>query len=266
MIKWIISDMDGTLLDSDYKLPPDFDEIMQRLKEHNIKFFPASGRQNYALIDQFSKYKKDMCFISENGGLVTTDKEVLTYDKLPEDIIPALLKKLDALKMGYPVICTKEKAYVVSHDADFCQEMKQYYTHYEFVEDFSHISEPIIKIAVCDIHGQDVQKNSYPSVAEFADRLSIVISSKIWMDIMNPETSKGRAIKKLQEKWGISPDECMAFGDYYNDIQMMQVVGETYAMGNAVPEIKKLAKHVTLTNDEHGVTHTIRQYLDSLDK
>ena len=67
MIKWIISDMDGTLLVEPNKLPDDFDEIMDLLKQHNIMFSPASGRQYQALVSQFPKYKDDLLFISENG-------------------------------------------------------------------------------------------------------------------------------------------------------------------------------------------------------
>lgn len=60
MIKWIISDMDGTLLVEPNKLPDDFDEIMDLLKQHNIMFSPASGRQYQALVSQFPKYKDDL--------------------------------------------------------------------------------------------------------------------------------------------------------------------------------------------------------------
>ena len=67
MIKWIISDMDGTLLVEPNKLPDDFDEIMDLLKQHNIMFSPASGRQYQALVSQFPKYKDDLLFISEMG-------------------------------------------------------------------------------------------------------------------------------------------------------------------------------------------------------
>ena len=55
MIKWIISDMDGTLLVEPNKLPDDFDEIMDLLKQHNIMFSPASVRQYQALVSQFPK-------------------------------------------------------------------------------------------------------------------------------------------------------------------------------------------------------------------
>ena len=90
MIKWIISDMDGTLLVEPNKLPDDFDEIMDLLKQHNIMFSPASGRQYQALVSQFPKYKDDLLFISENGTYVCNmikkfsllHYQILLYKKL----------------------------------------------------------------------------------------------------------------------------------------------------------------------------------------
>ena len=55
MIRLIMSDMDGTLLDDDGRIPEGFDEVAAMLKEHNILFVPASGRQYYTLAQQFEK-------------------------------------------------------------------------------------------------------------------------------------------------------------------------------------------------------------------
>lgn len=61
MIKWIISDMDGTLLVDNNRLPEDFDEVMQMLKDRNIMFSPASGRQYQALAYHFPSTKTIYC-------------------------------------------------------------------------------------------------------------------------------------------------------------------------------------------------------------
>ena len=58
MIKLIFSDMDGSLLDNEGNLPKEFDDMMAKLKERNVMFAPASGRQYYSLIKTFEKYNK----------------------------------------------------------------------------------------------------------------------------------------------------------------------------------------------------------------
>ena len=70
---------------------------------------------------------------------------------------------------------------------------------------------------------------------------------------MNLESDKGNALKKLQEKLHILPEETMAFGDNMNDIGMLRAAGESYAVENAVPELKAMATAVIGGNDSDGV-------------
>ena len=93
----------------------------------------------------------------------------------------------------------------------------------------------------------------------------MVLSSEIWVDIIPQNINKGVAIKKLQEKLGIKPEECIAFGDYFNDYEMMQAVYHSYAMENAVPELKKVARFIAPPNYENGVVKTIRKILAEQD-
>ena len=61
---------------------------------------------------------------------------------------------------------------------------------------------------------------------------------------------------------GLTPDECMAFGDYLNDLELLRAVGESYAMDNALPEVKQAARHIAPSNDEDGVLRVIRARFD----
>lgn len=51
------------------------------------------------------------------------------------------------------------------------------------------------------------------------------------------------------------------FGDNYNDISMMELVGHPIAVANAEEKVKQAAKYVTLSNNEDGVAYAIRQYI-----
>ena len=68
-------------------------------------------------------------------------------------------------------------------------------------------------------------------------------------------------MRELQKQLGISPDECMAFGDYLNDLELMQAVTHSYAMANAHPDLKAVCRYTAPSNDEDGVVRTIRQVL-----
>ncbi len=80
-----------------------------------------------------------------------------------------------------------------------------------------------------------------------------------WVDVMKPGVTKGGAMRGVQKKLGITPEECMAFGDYLNDCELLQSVGESYAMENAHPRLKEMARHIAPSNDEDGVMRVIRR-------
>ena len=69
-------------------------------------------------------------------------------------------------------------------------------------------------------------------------------------------------MQQLQQQMGITPDECMAFGDYLNDLELMQSVTHSYAMANAHPDLKAVCHYLAPSNDEDGVVRAIQQALD----
>ncbi len=261
MIKWIISDMDGTLLDNHGNLPADFQLVMEELKKRNIRFSPASGRQLGALRQHFAAYKDDLLFIAENGAVIAQKDDI----SVNESIKPYLVKKITGTANALSergicaICCTPKKSYTVSINDAFRREIEKYFSDYEVISSFDAIAEPVIKISLCDVTGGDITKNGYPAISLYEKDVQIVISSDIWLDIMPHGINKGAAIRRFQEKWQIDPSECMAFGDYYNDKEMLQSVGESYAMENAQEEIKKIAKHIAPPNTKGGVTQVIRE-------
>ena len=54
-----------------------------------------------------------------------------------------------------------------------------------------------------------------------------------------PGCHKASGIQRLAERWGITPEQCAAFGDGGNDVEMLKYCGHSYAMENASPEAKK---------------------------
>lgn len=261
MIKWIISDMDGTLLVEPNKLPDDFDEIMDLLKQHNIMFSPASGRQYQALVSQFPKYKDDLLFISENGTYVCQhDKEIFSAT-LPDTAVQKIIDETAKLPKVEIVLSGKKGGYIISQNKEFHDELNLYYTQYKILHDFSEVDDEIIKISLCDCFNRDSLNNVYKKFLPLADEMQVILSSDIWVDIIPLGINKGVAIQKLQKKLNIKPEECVAFGDYLNDYEMMQSVYYSYAMENAIPELKKVARYIAPPNYKNGVVKTIRQLL-----
>ena len=90
--------------------------------------------------------------------------------------------------------------------------------------------------------------------------LSAVLAGPEWIDIVNKDANKGAAVKKIADLKGIKQDEILAFGDYLNDLTMLEAAGTSYAMVNGHPDLKKIADHIAPSNNDEGVMQILQVY------
>ena len=86
------------------------------------------------------------------------------------------------------------------------------------------------------------------------------------MDITQPDTNKGVALAHIQAYFGISRDETMAFGDFLNDVELLQNARYSYAMANSHPDLFRYANFQAPANYEDGVLRQIVHMLDNPDE
>ena len=87
------------------------------------------------------------------------------------------------------------------------------------------------------------------------------MSGAHWVDVLSPTANKGRPIREVQKALGVTPDQTMVFGDFLNDLEMMDAATYSFAMANAHPLLKERARWVAPTNNANGVVRTIRTAL-----
>jgi len=192
-IKFIATDMDGTLLDNEGCLPPDFFNVFQQLEQRDIIFAAASGRQYYSLLQTFSSVKERLMFIAENGTLVMHQGKELYSCTIDTDSIHRIIKEARLIEGAHIVLCGKKSAYIETQVPEALQEIKKYYHRCDFVKDLLKVEDEFIKVAICHFDGS--QEFVYPSInAKFNVDHKVVVSAKIWLDIMNINASKGDAI------------------------------------------------------------------------
>ena len=258
MIKLVVSDMDGTLLDDHKKLPVDFFEVLKQLQQKDILFCVASGRQYYTLLEEFFEIRDSIVFCAENGTYVVYKNDVIHLDTMKKSDALPLIEIGRKIKNAFLVLCCKDGAYVENTDVAFLDEVRKYYKKLEIVGDLTQVEDEILKVTLCDFG--DSEKNSYTHYKDFEKDFKVAISGKIWLDITNLSANKGTAIKKLQKDFNISFEETLVFGDFLNDLEMMQTAKFSYAMKNSHPEILEAASFVTeFSNNESGVTKTIKK-------
>ncbi|MCJ2377218.1 Cof-type HAD-IIB family hydrolase [Vibrio sp. ZSDZ34] len=260
-IKFIATDMDGTLLDENSNLPPAFPEFFQRLKNEDILFAAASGRQYYSLYDTFADYQEEMLFIAENGTIVMHKGNELYSCTLDFDAIPAIINKARTIDNAFIVLCGKKSAYIETQDPVALAEISKYYHRCEYVEDLLSVNDEFIKIAL--LHFDGSAKHIEPVIRPvFEEAFQVVVSAKIWLDVMNKVASKGAAIRHLQQTLEFSYEQTMSFGDYFNDAEMLKESYYSYAMENAHPGVKQIARFSAPSNTEYGVISAVYDFLD----
>ena len=262
MVKIIFCDMDGTLLTNENELPAGFDAMIDELKRRNVLFAPTSGRQYASLLRSFDKYRDEFLFMAENGSFVMHKGEEIFSKLLGVEAAKKVLAATDDFQNILRVYCGKNDAYILREQnmPEYTAELEKYYTKSTPVDTFDAVDDEPLKVAFFDPTG-NAKVNVYDKLAQFYDSLQVICSSDNWVDVMAPGVNKGVAVENIQRVMNIKPDECAAFGDYLNDCEMLRAVGYGFAMGNAHPDVKKLARFVVPNNNAGGVLLGVRRLM-----
>ncbi len=260
MIKLIASDMDGTLLNDRKELPADFFEVLDALERRGIKFTVASGRTFDAVEHLFpEEYRHKLDFICDNGANIIHEGRNVSQTPLDRGTFEQLIEACSRIGGLKVLVCTPKGTYHLDEGEEFNTEVAKFYKNHILCDNLLNIGDTIYKLAVCDTLG--TQQHAKPAIdAIFGDRLNVQVSGPIWMDVMGAGVSKGGALKRLGEILGISREDTMAFGDYYNDMDMLRYARWSFAMENGSPDVKQTAGFLAPSNNDCGVTRAIRQY------
>ena len=147
------------------------------------------------------------------------------------------------------LLSCESKCYTDSADKAFLDYLiNDMHNDMGIVDDLSSITEPFLKVAVCDFEGT---KNLMPYFKErFDGEIKVVTSGNLWVDFIAPNANKGTALKDLAGYMHIKPEEIIAFGDQYNDTEMLQFAGISYAMSGGAPGISYYSTYVTDSVEE----------------
>jgi hydroxymethylpyrimidine pyrophosphatase-like HAD family hydrolase len=157
------------------------------------------------------------------------------------------------------VLCGKRSAYVERTDRAFIAHAEPYYAELATAADLLDVDDEVIKIAVYDF--QDA-RGIEPTLAPLRDTDQVVVSGQHWIDVMAGGTDKGVAVRRLQRELGITAAQTAAFGDYLNDLGMLDAADLSFAVANAHPTVRRRARYSAPSNVEHGVITTLEHLLD----
>ena len=285
MIKLIASDMDGTLLNSDHKIPKENIELIKFAQKNGIQFVVATGRAYYEALPALNDENIKCDVISFNGGII--------YDKTGNiiNITPMKLKDLyytieilKSLEISYQLY-TKNTIYTNSIETDITayidlirangEEPNEQHLRREAKNRLAlgHITEvdnielylnqednPAIKVIGIS---NDLEKLKHATeLLSGNENISVTSSGANNVEIMDKKATKGEALKIVADIHDINLKNAIAIGDNLNDQAMLDIVEYSIAMKNGNKELQNNAKFITeKTNSEGGVADSVMKLL-----
>ncbi|MBS5523890.1 MAG: HAD family hydrolase [Clostridiales bacterium] len=260
-IKLVAVDIDGTFVHSDYTYDiPRFLRILSRMKDLGCQFVVASGNQYYQLRDLFPGYYDELSFVAENGALVKDRTELVFTADIPKETVDFTIDICRKYPEIQNVLCGVQSAYCErgSVSQQFFELTGIYYHRLKWVDDFKQVNDRILKFAPT-VPEEKTYFYYDIFIKELKGKLEPTTSGHGSIDLIIPGCHKASGLKRLVKRWGILPEQCAAFGDGGNDIEMLKYCGYSYAMDNAPKNVKNAAKHVCPSNEDDGVLVTLEK-------
>ena len=261
MIKFICSDLDGTLLTPDKSLPEEIFPVVEKLHERGIIFTPASGRQLPNLKALFAPVIDKIAIIAENGSIGWYGGKIIYTNPTPKNRVRYALDLVREVEGLHPLLSCADCAYYESEFPTFVSRATAAYNSIKkaYLNEIAE-SETVMKISVwdeyapCSEHGGKI-------LQPVVKGLRTVLSGFDWFDISCLTANKGNALKAMLEILGIRREESMAFGDHMNDLEMLEECGHPYVTANAFPALKAQFGNTVPSNADKGVIVKLNKLL-----
>lgn len=267
MFKIIFSDIDGTLLNAERDLSDFTIHTIKKLNKSHIPFILISSRMPAAM--RHLQQKMDIThlpLISYNGGLIIADGQTVSSTVIPIEILEAL-HTYNREHDVHLSLFHDDEWYVPRDDFWTRREINNTKVTPEFESNKAVITR--WKTEEKGAHkimamGEEEKIDKIFSFLsnKFPTELHLYRSKPTYIEIAPRSISKLTAVEHLLERHFKLPlSQSMAFGDNYNDIEMLQGVGMGIAVGNAKAEVLEVAHMVTATGKEDGVAKSISEIL-----
>ena len=285
MIKWIVMDMDGTLLNDENRIDEQTRQILIKQEEKGVRLLLASGRNYRKLMDYAIQLKMDVYqgMLIEANGLAVYDcmtharqkkaelnkqdiervfKLAQTYDleliaSLDDGLYDYFSENIRQSKIAYRIENNFPEDFpLTGGHRDWISDNRGGYPNQFFAERLEAFPDACNKL--CLTHFPTRISEVFEALKKaLNDEYEIVRTSPRWVEISPKGISKGNALTALMSANHIEKDEVLVFGDGENDCSMFASAGTAIAMGNAMDIVKQAANGVTLDNNHNGIAYAI---------
>ena len=269
-IRLLVSDIDHTILPANQIVSPATLAAIRDSRARGIEFVVASGRWYPAarkvVVDQLG-IEDGLMIICNGGAVVRSDGTPLAEWRLtPEQAqqIYALLKA--------------EKVMMTAYVPDAIYRVRgEYLTCFRLPETSYFARTRTYRVVDDDWQGFEEHGLNGPyKIEAYADDTGLLAELRrkvealgfeansafpFNLEIMAPGAGKGAAVRWMTEHMGLTRDQVMGFGDYTNDLPMLENVGWPVAVDNAIDEVKRACRIIAPSCEDDGVARTINKYV-----
>jgi hypothetical protein len=265
-IRLIASDIDGTLLNPEFKISPEDLAALRRAHAAGIEIVLVTGRRHTFALPIAQQLGFDLWLISSNGAVTRSlSGETFHRDLMAREICRELCGAMRVFRGNTVLTFDKETkgAIVLEHLDDLNLSIRRWLEknmpYIEFVVPLENalISDPVQAMfcgsmqrmaeALVELQASGIGNRVTVLRTEYPERdLSMI-------DVLNTGCSKGHALERWAAHRSYRRDQVMAIGDNHNDVEMLEFAGYPVIMGNACDELRARGWSVTLRNGECGV-------------
>ncbi|MDI3481323.1 MAG: hypothetical protein PWQ97_978 [Tepidanaerobacteraceae bacterium] len=267
MYHMLVTDIDGTLLDSEGRVPEETKKILAVLREkRGFITTIATGRMLARAEPIAREIMINAPLICYNGALII---DIYTHNRILERPIPAeqIVELIEILRAwDYEAIIYENEMLKI----DKLNDRTQWYINecenieYSVVDDLiDYVKQKNLSSYKVFAVGDVSKRSEVPNelLLKLEQNFEVSLSDSSHMEINLKGVNKGSAVKFLAEAFKIESSEVITIGDAYNDISMLKYAGLGIAMGNAAEHIKSCAKYTTLSNFENGLLDILNRFI-----
>jgi 5-amino-6-(5-phospho-D-ribitylamino)uracil phosphatase len=273
--RMVAIDLDGTLLRKDGTMGERTRRALQAAVKQGVRVVICTGRRFRTSLPILAELQLAVPVIV-HGGLLIKDAgtyETLHHNYLSRDLSLEMVRFLKA--HGVPPIVyvdlfTQGIDIYLDNERDghpfHLKYLERNRPHCHFVGDVTEVFCPQTIHVGALADRASLERLEVRLVREFGSSVRHLIMNNTndegaFLEIMRPDSSKWRALSRLIEMQGCTPEQVICIGDEINDLEMISHAGLGVAMGNAIPAVKAVADYVTRSNEEDGVAHVVEQYV-----
>jgi Cof subfamily protein (haloacid dehalogenase superfamily) len=266
-IKVVISDLDGTLLNSDHTISAYTKSVFQELHKQNYLIIVATGRHHMDAMAIVNNLGFPVYLVTSNGARIHSPQRELLYsfDMNGESVKSVLALDIDP---DITTVLFRETVWQTSKINMKLNAFQKDLVYPPQVVNFAELDDfNAIKIFFTHDDHQKLVDLKERILETHSDDFHHAFSLPICLEFMDKSVDKSAAIAKILEKEGYSFEDAITFGDGFNDEKMLNAAGIGLIMGNAPENLKQKLPHleVILSNNEDGVARYLSLNLDGID-